>query len=291
MNSAILCRGVRKSYARTRALDGVDLEIPAGVFVLLVGRNGSGKSTLLRALTGDLDCTGEIRVLGDDPRKRRGRPETRIAYRSETVNLPLRFRIADVLDLYGRIHPRFVRARAVEHLEAAGLGRLETPLASLSHGNLSRVEAAILLALDAGIVLLDEPLSGLDPVYRDFFWRELLGTYVDGERTLVVVTHRPEDAAGLFTHLAVLDAGRIREFEDAETLQQRYRSVLVGPERSAEARALHPLAVRPHWGREIVLFRDAPEKTLRELGEEVPTDLTTIVHALLEPSQRSEPSP
>jgi ABC-2 type transport system ATP-binding protein len=291
MNNAILCRGVRKSYARTRALDGVDLEIPQGAFVLLVGRNGSGKSTLIRTLTGDLDCTGEIRILGEDPRQRRDRPDTRIAYRSEAVNLPQRFRIGDVLDLYDRIHPRFVRTRAVEHLEAAGLSRLETPLSSLSHGNLSRVEAAILLALDAEIVLLDEPLAGLDPVYRDLFWRELLGTYVDGERTLVVVTHRPEDAAGLFTHLAVLDDGRVREFEDAETLRRRYRSVLVGPERASAARALHPLAVRPHWGREIFLFRDAPEETLRELGEEVPTDLATIVHALLETSQRSEPLP
>lgn len=286
MTAAIQCQGLRKSYGPTPALDGIDLEIPAGAFVLLVGRNGSGKSTLLRALAGDLRAEGRLLVLGEDPRRRRGRPDLRLAYRADKVNLPLRFRIGDLLDLYARIHPRFVRTRAIEHLEAAGLGRHDTPLHALSHGNLARVEAALLLAIDAELVLLDEPLAGLDPVYRDLFWRELLGSYIDEGRTAVLVTHRPEDVVGLFTHLAVLDAGRLTLFEEADALRRRYRALVVAPERAAEARRLGPLAVRPHWGREMFLFRDLPEETLESLGETVPTDFPSLVQALLAPLSR-----
>jgi ABC-2 type transport system ATP-binding protein len=290
MTFAIQCEGLRKTYSHVRALDGLDLEVPEGAFVLLVGRNGAGKSTFLRALAGDLRCEGKILVLGDDPRRGR-RPDFRVAYRSETVNMPARFRIRDVLDLYDRIHPRFSRARAAEHLKAAGLERHDTLLATLSRGNLSRVEAAIFLALDAELALLDEPLAGLDPYYRDLFWGEFLASYVDGKRTLLVVTHRPEDVAGLFTHLAVLENGRIRECVEAEAMRRRYRAVLVGPEQAAAARSLRPLAVRPHWGREVFLFRDLPEGTLRGLGNTIPADLADIVHALLSPSPTSAPTP
>ncbi len=285
MNDALHTAALRKDYGPLHALDGIDLTVPEGAFLLLVGRNGAGKTTLLRALAGLVRAHGTLLVLGEDPRRRPGRPNPRLVYRSERSTLPARFRVRDVLDLYTRIHPRFDRARAEQHLKQAGVTALDLRLGPLSQGTLARIEAALLLAVDAELVLLDEPLAGLDPVYRDLFWREFLVTYAEG-RTVVVVTHRPEDVAGLFTHLAVLDSGRLVAFEEADRLRCRYRSVLVPPERAAEARALQPLAVRPHWGRDAFLFRDLPEETLARLGEGVPTEFPDVVRALL-----SSPSP
>lgn len=289
MNPVIQTHDVHKRYGQTLALREIDLEIPEGSFVLLVGHNGAGKTTLLRCLSGRARCQGELRILGTDPRRRYLRPDPRICYRAEAPALPRHFRIRDVVDLYDRIHPRFDRDRARRHLERAGLKDETQILATLSRGNLARVEAAILLSVDAELLLLDEPLAGLDPVYRELFWSELLASYTRGGQTVVLATHRPEDVSGLFTHLVVLQAGRLVFLEEADRLQERYRSVLVPPERQEEARRLHPLLIRPHWGRELHLYRDLPDTTLSRLGESYPTELSTIVQALLSPLASTEP--
>ncbi len=290
MNDPIAAAGLRKNYGEIRALDGIDFHVPQGAFVLLVGRNGAGKSTLLRALSGQTFAEGTLLVLGSDPRRHPGQPNARLAYRGERPTLPARFRIRDVLDLYSRVHPRFDRRCAEHHLVRADIRNLDLRLDALSQGTLARVEAAFLLASDAELILLDEPLAGLDPLYRDLFWREFLAEYVEG-RTVVLVTHRPEDVAQLFTHLAVFDSGRLTLFEEAEQLRRRYRAVLVSAERKAEAAALHPLFVRPHWGRDICLFRDPPEDLASHLGEEIPLEIPELVQALMTPSSSAGAQP
>src|SRR5579863_10513834 len=264
--TVIEARGLRKAFGKTVALDGVNLRVDEGRILGLIGPNGAGKSTALNAILGLTEYQGELRVLGRDPWDERDQLMRDVCFIADVAVLPRWMRVLQALDYVGGVHPRFDRAKAESLLAKTDI-RHASKIRELSKGMVTQLHLALVMAIDARLLVLDEPTIGLDLLYRKQFYDSLLNDYFDRNRTIVVTTHQVEDIQHVLTDLMFINRGRIVLNCSMEEFEARYMEVMVNPERVAAARALKPMHERQVFGRSILLFDSADRQQLAGLGE------------------------
>src|SRR5262245_46836653 len=264
--SCIQARGLRKNFGTTRALDGVDMRVEEGRILGLIGPNGAGKTTALNVILGLTPHQGELRVLGRDPWAERDQLMRDVCFIADVAVLPRWIRVSQVLDYVAGVHPRFDRAKA-EGLLAKTTVRHERKVRELSKGMVTQLHLALVMAIDARLLVLDEPTLGLDILFRKQFYDSLLNDYYDRNRTIVVATHQVDEIQHVLTDVMFIDRGRIVFSRSTEELESRYLEVMVNSERLAAARALRPLRERQVFGRSVLLFDGIDRQQLAALGE------------------------
>ncbi len=251
--ACIEARSLRKAFGTTVALDGVDMRVEEGRILGLVGPNGAGKTTALHAILGLTPYQGELRVLGRDPWAERDQLMRDVCFIADVAVLPRWMKVSQALDYVAGVHPRFDRAKAEGFLAKTTIRR-SSRVRELSKGMVTQLHLALVMAIDARLLVLDEPTLGLDILYRKQFYDSLLNDYFDRSRTIVVATHQVEEVQHVLTDLMFIDRGRIVFECSMEELESRYLEVTVHPEKVAAARALKPMHERQAIGRSIVLF-------------------------------------
>jgi len=264
--AVIEARGLRKTFGRTVALDGVDLRVEEGHILGLIGPNGAGKTTALNAILGLTPYRGELKVLGLDPWTARDRLMLDASFIADVAVLPRWMRVSQALDYMAGVHPRFDRARAEGFLEKTTIQRA-SKVRELSKGMVAQLHLALVMAIDAKLLVLDEPTLGLDILFRKQFFDSLLNDYLDRSRTVVVATHQVEEIQDVLTDLMFIDQGRIVLACSMEEFESRYLEVMVNPDHVAAARALGPIHERSVFGRTVLLFDGADHDRLAALGE------------------------
>ncbi len=251
--ACIEARGLRKTYGTTVALDGVDLRVEEGRILGLIGPNGAGKTTALNAILGLTPYQGKLKVLGRDPWTERDQLTRDVCFITDVAVLPRWIRVSQALEYVAGVHPRFDRAKAEGFLAQTTI-RHTSKVRELSKGMVTQLHLAIVMAIDARLLVLDEPTLGLDILYRKQFYDSLLNDYLDRNRTIVVATHQVEEVQHVLTDLMFIDRGRIVFARSMEELESRFLEVIVHPEKVAAARALKPMHERQAIGRSILLF-------------------------------------
>src|SRR5438445_3578386 len=238
--TVIEARGLRKAFGTTIALDGIDLRVAEGRILGLIGPNGAGKTTALNAILGLTPYQGELRVLGRDPWTERDLLMRDVCFIADVAVLPRWLRVSHALDYVAGVHPRFDRAKAEGFLAKTTIRRT-SKVGELSKGMLTQLHLAVVMAIDARLLVLDEPTLGLDILYRKQFYDSLLNDYFDRNRTIVVATHQVEEVEHVLTDLTFIDRGRIVFERSMDEVESRYWEVRVNPEKLAAARALKPM--------------------------------------------------
>ena len=262
----IEARGLRKAFGPTIALDGVNLRVEEGRILGLIGPNGAGKTTALNAILGLTPFQGELRVLGRNPWTERDLLMRDVCFIADVAVLPRWIRVSQLLDYVAGVHPRFDRAKAEGFLTKTTI-RHTSRVRELSKGMVTQLHLALVMAIDARLLVLDEPTLGLDILYRKQFYDSLLNDYFDRSRTIVVTTHQVEEVEHVLTDVMFIDRGRIVFSCSMDEIESRYREVTVHPEKVAAARALKPMHERDALGRSILLFDGGDRSQLAALGD------------------------
>ncbi len=264
--TVIEARGLRKSFGATVALDGVDLRVEEGRILGLIGPNGAGKSTALNAILGLTPYQGELRVLGRNPWDERDQLMRDVSFIADVAVLPRWARVSQLLEYVAGVHPRFDRAKAEGFLTKTTIN-LGSKVRELSKGMVTQLHLALVMAIDARLLVLDEPTLGLDILYRKQFYDSLLNDYFDRSRTILVTTHQVDEIQDVLTDVMFIDRGRIVFGCSMEDFEARFVEVMVNPEQLAAARALKPMHERQALGRSVLLFDRVDRKQLAALGE------------------------
>jgi ABC-2 type transport system ATP-binding protein len=264
--TVIEAHGLRKTFGATNALDGLDLKIEEGRIVGLVGPNGAGKSTALNAILGLISYQGELKVLSRDPWTDRDRLMQDVCFIADVAVLPRWMRVSQAFDYVAGVHPRFNRAKAEALLSKTDI-RNSNRVRELSKGMVVQLHLALVMAIDAKLLVLDEPTLGLDILYRKQFYDSLLNDYFDGRRTILVTTHQVEEVQNVLTDVLFIDHGRIVFNSSMEQLELRYLELTVNPEQITAARALKPMHERQSLGRSILLFDHVERDQLVAFGD------------------------
>jgi ABC-2 type transport system ATP-binding protein len=280
--ASIEARGLRKTFGSTVALDGVDLRIEEGRILGLIGPNGAGKSTALNAILGLTPHEGDLKVLGRDPWAERDLLMRDVCFIADVAVLPRWMRVWQALDYVAGVHPRFDRAKAEGFLARTDIRRTSR-VRELSKGMVTQLHLALIMAIDARLLVLDEPTLGLDLLYRKAFYDTLLNDYFDGSRTIVVTTHQVEEIQHILTDLAFISRGRIVLESSMEDFEARYAEVMVLPDQLAAARALRPIHERQVFGRTILLFDNVERERLAGLGEVRTPSIADLFVAVMGP--------
>jgi ABC-2 type transport system ATP-binding protein len=262
----IEARGLRKAFGTTIALDSIDLRIEEGRILGLIGPNGAGKTTALNAILGLTSYQGELRVLARDPWTERDQLTRDVCFIADVAVLPRWMRVSQALEYVAGVHPRFDRAKAEGFLAKTNIQRT-SKIRELSKGMVTQLHLALVMAIDAKLLVLDEPTLGLDILFRKQFYDSLLNDYFDRRRTILVTTHQVEDVEHVLTDLMFINRGRIVLSCSMEEFESRYLEVTVNPEQVAAARALKPIHERQLLGRSILLFDHVAKQQLSGLGE------------------------
>jgi len=264
--ACIEARGLRKSFGKTIALDGINLRVEDGRILGIIGPNGAGKTTALNAILGLTPFQGELRVLGRDPWAERDQLMRDVCFIADVAVLPRWIRVSQALDYVAGVHPRFDRAKAEAFLARTTIRR-DSKVKHLSKGMVAQLHLALVMAIDAKLLVLDEPTLGLDLLYRKQFYDSLLNDYFDRNRTIIVTTHQVEELQHVLTDLMFMDRGRIVLDCSMEEIESRYVELTVNPGQAASARALKPIYEREALGRSVMLFDRVDRQQLAALGE------------------------
>jgi ABC-2 type transport system ATP-binding protein len=264
--SAIEARGLRKTFGTTVALNGIDLHVEEGRILGIIGPNGAGKTTALNAILGLIPYKGTLRVLGRDPWTQRDQLMRDVAFIADVAVLPRWMRVSQVLEYVAGVHPRFDCAKAEGFLARTNISPASR-VRQLSKGMVTQLHLALVMAIDAKLLVLDEPTLGLDSLYRKQFYDALLNDYFDRTRTIVITTHQVEEMQNVLTDLIFMDRGSILLNASMEEFESRYLEVTVHPEQVAAARALKPIHERQVFGRGVLLFDHADRHQLGALGD------------------------
>jgi ABC-2 type transport system ATP-binding protein len=264
--ACIEARGLRKVFGTTVALDGVDLRVEEGRILGLIGPNGAGKTTALNAILGLTPYEGSLNVLGQDPWIERDLLMRDVSFIADVAVLPRWLRVKHALDYVAGVHPRFDRAKAEGFLAKTDIRRT-SKIRELSKGMVAQLHLSLVMAIDARLLVLDEPTLGLDILYRKQFYDSLLNDYFDRSRTILVTTHQVEEVQDVLTDVAFIDRGRIVLECTMEEFETRYFEVMVRPENVAAARALRPIHERQVFGGSVLLFDRTDRVRLAQLGD------------------------
>jgi ABC-2 type transport system ATP-binding protein len=271
MSAVLSAKGLSKSYGKRVAVDGIDFEIPAGRIVGLIGPNGSGKTTTLKAALGLIPFDGQLSVLGFDPRTQRDDLMQDVCFIADVAILPRWLKVKDAIDFVAGVHPRFNREKAERYL---GLTKLKPSMKvkEMSKGMIVQLHLALVMAIDAKLLVLDEPTLGLDIIYRKQFYQNLLEDYFDEHKTIVITTHQVEEVEHILTDLMFIRDGRIVLAASMEEIGERYIEVMVSQDKISAANALQPIDRRTVFGKAVMLFDaaapgGASRQQLAALGE------------------------
>jgi ABC-2 type transport system ATP-binding protein len=286
--TVIEARGLRKTYGTTVAVDGINLRVDEGRILGLIGPNGAGKSTALNAILGLTQYQGQLRVLGREPWTERELLMRDVCFIADVAVLPRWLRVAQALDYVEGVHPRFDRAKAESFLAKTDI-KPTSKVRELSKGMVTQLHLALVMAIDARLLVLDEPTLGLDILYRKQFYDSLLNDYFDGSRTILVTTHQVDELQHVLTDLMFINRGRIVLACTMEEFESRYLEVTVLPDKLAAARALKPICERQVLGRSILLFDGVDRQQLVALGDvRTPTIADLFVAVMGNPASQAQ---
>jgi ABC-2 type transport system ATP-binding protein len=285
--ACIEARGLRKVFGTTVALNSLDLRVEEGRILGLIGPNGAGKTTALNAILGLIAYQGELRVLGRDPWAERDQLMRDVCFIADVAVLPRWLQVADALEYLGGVHPRFDRAKAEGFLAKTNIHH-NSKVRELSKGMVTQLHLALVMAIDARLLVLDEPTIGLDILFRKQFYDSLLNDYFDRTRTILVTTHQVEEIQHVLTDLMFIDRGRIVLASTMEEFEARYQEVAVRPEQLAAARALKPIYESQGLGRTVFLFDRADRQQLAALGEMRTPSIADVFVAVMGNSAREQ---
>ena len=266
MSKVIEARGLRKRYGKTEAVKGVDLSIEAGKIVGLIGPNGAGKTSVLKAMLGLTDFDGELTILGRNPHTERHALMQDVCFIADVAVLPRWIRVREAIDYVEGVHPRFSRAKCDAFLAKTKL-KPEMRVREMSKGMIVQLHLALVMAIDAKLLVLDEPTLGLDVLYRKDFYQTLLNDYFDHEKTIIVTTHQVEEIEHILTDVLFIKDGVISLSATMEELGNRFTEVMVPANQREAALALKPLDERSVFGKSILLYDGVPREQLDPLGE------------------------
>lgn len=271
MDTIINATGISKSFGDQKAVDGIDLQVQPGTILGLIGPNGAGKTTLLRSLLGLCDCDGVIDVLGYDPRRQRSKMLEQVCSIADTAVLPGWMSVRQVLDYVDGVHPRFNRERALQFLADTEVG-LKRRIRQLSKGMMVQLHLAIVMSVDARLLILDEPTLGLDIMFRKRFFEQLLNDYYDEQRTIIISTHQVDEIENILTDLMFMRSGKTLLRESMESVTERYLELHAVGSAIESAQRLQPIGQRSILGGKAFIFEDVPRTMLQDLGDlKVPT--------------------
>ncbi|MCB1697406.1 MAG: ABC transporter ATP-binding protein [Pseudomonadales bacterium] len=266
MDRVINARNVKKHFGDQRAVDGIDLELEAGSILGLIGPNGAGKTTLLRSLLGLCDYRGDIAVLGCNPRRERSRMMQQVCSITDTAVLPGWMKVSQLIDYVEGVHPRFSRERVTHFLAGTEVG-LQRRVRQLSKGMIVQLHLALVMSIDARLLILDEPTLGLDVLFRKQFFEQLLNDYYDDQRTIIISTHQVEEVENILTDVMFMRSGKCVLMESMAAISGRYTELhAVGPN-AALAESLGPVGQRAILGGRAFIFEDVERQQLAALGD------------------------
>lgn len=266
MTSLVSARNVTKSFGSVHAVDDVSFDIEKGRIMGLIGPNGAGKTTLLKAVLGLTDCQGSLSVLGLDPFRQRKELMQNICFIADVAVLPRWIRVVQLLEFLESVHPRFSRDRAEELLKQTDI-KPASKVRELSKGMVTQLHLSIITAIDAKLLVLDEPTIGLDIIFRKEFYGNLLNDYFDGERTIIITTHQVEEIENLLTDVMFINHGRIVLDTQMEDIPDQYVELLTSGENAAKARQFNPIYEKEVFGKEVLTYEGVERDQLAGLGE------------------------
>ncbi len=266
MSSLVQARNVSKSFGETKAVDNVSFDIEGGRITGLIGPNGAGKTTLLKAVLGLTDCAGSLSVLGLDPFRQRKELMQNICFIADVAVLPRWIRVSQMLDFVEAVHPRFSRKKAEDLLLQTKVSA-SAKVRQLSKGMVTQLHLSIIMAIDAKLLILDEPTLGLDIIFRKEFYGNLLGDYFDGERTIIITTHQIEEIENLLTDVMFINDGRLVLNSTMEALPGQYAELMTSGENTDKARELGPFYERNVFGKTVLTFEGVNRDKLSAFGE------------------------
>ena len=285
--ATIEAHSLRKVFGITVAVDNVDLRIEEGRILGIIGPNGAGKTTMLNAILGLTAYQGELKVLGRDPWAERDQLMRDVSFIADVAVLPRWIRVSDLLDYVEGVHPRFERAKAESFLAKTEI-KHGSKVRQLSKGMVAQLHLAMVMAIDAKLLVLDEPTLGLDILYRKQFYDSLLNDYFDGKRTIIVTTHQVEEVQDVLTDLMFINHGRIVLECSMEEFESRYVELMVHPDHLAGARSLKPINERQLFGRSVLLFDQVDRNQLAALGDVRTPTIADLFVAVMTNSQKPE---
>lgn len=265
-SSVISARGISKQYGKQRVLDDISFEIAPGRIVGLIGPNGSGKTTAFKAILGLGNFEGEMKVLGLDPRTQRDALMNEVCFIADVAILPRWIKVKQAIDFIAGVHPKFNRAKAEKYLANTKLTP-DMKVRSMSKGMVVQLHLALIMAIDAKLLVLDEPTLGLDILYRKQFYQSLLEDYFDENKTIIIATHQVEEVEHILSDVIFIQGGKIALETSMEQLAGRFVEVMVAPENMEKAVALQPIDQRAVFGKMVMLFDGVAQELLASLGE------------------------
>lgn len=255
-----------KRYGKQAAVNDINFTINAGRIVGLIGPNGSGKTTTLKAILGLTQFEGELSVLGRDPRSERDQLMQEVCFIADVAILPKWLKVSDAIDFVAGVHPRFDRARAMQYIANTKLSQ-NMRVRAMSKGMVAQLHLALVMAIDAKLLVLDEPTLGLDILYRKQFYQNLLEDYFDDQKTIVITTHQIEEVEHILTDLMFIENGKLVLSASMDEVGERFTEVMVETPHAAAAKALNPISQRTVFGKSVMLFDGADRSQLARLGE------------------------
>lgn len=277
----VSARGLKKHFGRTEILHGLDFDIPAGRIYGLVGHNGAGKTTTLNALLGLTSYEGTVRVLGEDPYQKRAALMKNVAFISDVASLPRFLRVRELFALLTNIHPNFDQAKARGFLDGTDV-KMEAKIKNLSKGMIAQLHLAVVMAIDAKLLVLDEPTLGLDITYRKRFYRRLLEDYMTEERTLLITTHQVDEIEFMLSDIMFIRDGDLILHMQMETVSTKFSQVLVRPEQVPAAMALAPIYTETRFGQTAMVFDGVDRDRLVQFGDVSTPTLSDLFVALMQ---------
>ena len=278
---AIKAKGIIKSYDNNHALNGIDLEVRSGQVLGLIGPNGAGKSTFLQAVLGLLNTEGELEVLGLDPRKDRHKLLQKVCSITGVAVLPKWMTVEQVLQYVDGVHPRFNIEKAKSILSQTDI-KNKSKIKTLSRGLVVQLHLSIVMAIDAELLVLDEPTLGLDLVYRKEFYSQLIEDYYDGNKTILISTHQVEEIEGVLSDAIFMNQGKVVMKDSIDAINERFLELRPNQDSLEKAKSLNPMHTRTELGREVLLFEGAEKDKLTGLGEVRPPFIADLFMAIMD---------
>ena len=278
---AVKAQGIIKNYDSNKALDGIDLEVRSGQVLGLIGPNGAGKSTLLQSVLGLLNTEGHLEVLGLDPRKDRHKLLQKVCSITDVAVLPKWMTVEQVLQYVDGVHPRFNLEKANNIISRTNI-RTDSKIKTLSRGLVVQLHLSIVMAIDAELLVLDEPTLGLDLVYRKEFYSQLIEDYYDGNKTILISTHQVEEIEGVLSDAIFMNQGRVVMKDSIDSINERFLELRPNQESLERAKSLNPIHIRTDLGREVLLFEGTQIEKLTGMGDVRPPFIADLFMAIMD---------
>ena len=285
----IKAESIKKNYDASYALDGIDIEVLSGQILGLIGPNGAGKSTFLQSILGLIKTEGNLEVLGMDPRRDRHKLLKEVCSITDVAVLPKWMTVDQVLQYVNGVHPKFDIKKCLSILSKTDIKR-SSKIKILSRGLVVQLHLSIVMAIDAKLLVLDEPTLGLDLIYRKEFYSQLIEDYYDGDRTILISTHQVEEIEGVLSDALFMNQGRVVMYDSIESINKKFLELRPNNDSIEKGRSLQPIHQRIELGREVLLFEDTDEKKLSELGEVRPPFIADLFMAIMDKTKRGTES-